>query len=77
MKQDGVEEDVVIKENVEIEGDIEQDSAHAKESEQSDAESNTLIADVTPSSPQPTIRVSARSNKGVAGERYKDYFSFQ
>ena len=74
-RKNAVKQDVEIKENVEIERDIEQDDA--KESEQYDAEFNTLIADVTPSSPQPVIRVSARSNKGVAGERYDDYFSFQ
>ena len=75
QEENAVKQDVEIKENVEIERDIEQDDA--KESEQSDAESNTLIADVTPSSSQPAIRVSARSNKGVAGERYNDYISFK
>ena len=70
-----MKQDVEIKKNVEIERDIEQDDA--KESEQSDAESNTLIAGGTPSSPQPAIRVSARSNKGVAGERYDEYIRFQ
>ena len=68
-----MKQDVEIKKNVEVERDIEQDDA--EESEQS----NTLTADGTPraSSSQPAIRVSARSNKGVAGERYGDFFSFQ
>ena len=65
-----MKQDVEIKENVEIERDIKQDDA--KESEQYDAESNTLIADVTPS-----LRVSARSNKGVAGKRYDEFFSIK
>ena len=72
-RKNAVKQDVEIKKNVEIERDIEQDDA--KESEQS----NTLIADGTPraSSSQPAIRVSARSNKGVAGERFDEYIRFQ
>ena len=75
-RKNAVKQDVEIKKNVEIERDIEQD--YAKESEQSDAESNILIAGGTPAiSPQAAIRVSARSNKGVAGERYDQYFPFR
>jgi len=72
-RKNAVKQDVEIKKNVEVERDIEQDDA--EESEQS----NTLIADGTPraSSSQPAIRVSARSNKGVAGERFDEYIRFQ
>ena len=66
-----MKQDVEIKENVEIERDIEQDDA--KESEQYDAEFNTLIAE----SVTPSLRVSARSNKGVAGKRYDEFFSIK
>ena len=71
QEENAVKQDVEIKENVEIERDIEQD--YAKESEQSDAEFNTLIAE----SVTPSLRVSARSNKGVARERFDEYIRFQ